>query len=149
MNGTSFGSVSVDNGSLYAVILICGALVVFGYLYNRAVDLANPRGWLEPYTSLWVAAGVFVTLAAMGMIDLFVDWNAFFIGALAFAASGVCMIAGDIRRYLAAQDRLKDDLRRVYDQTDPLADQRRMGAPGCDISFAKDLRTGEPLDPRD
>ena len=118
------------NGNIYGVILVAFGLVVFGYAYNRAVEWARPRGYMEPYTALWVALGVAVTLVGAGVIDLFTGWNAFLAGALAFCCSGLFMIIGDAARYVQSISRIKTDLRRQYDETERLAEQSRLGPDG-------------------
>ncbi len=88
MNGSTFGAVS-------AVVNILLVLFIFGFLYNRWIESLGAHG--EGWSWLQVVGGVFVTLVGTGLLDLFLDWNAFFVGFLAFAASGAPMAYGALK----------------------------------------------------
>jgi len=107
------------NGSPLGVILVAFGLFIFGVLYNMAVEWARPRGWLEPYTSLWVAFGVLVTIAGAGIVDLLVDWNASIITLVCFIASGTPMILGDFARYVR---QVQAERNAIRDETKTLAE---------------------------
>lgn len=105
------------NGTATGVIAVVIGLAMFGYFYNQAVDRYKPHGYLEPYTSLWVAAGVLVTLAGLAILDLLVDWNAGIQAVVCFTASGFPMIVGDGKRYVKSIQRERERMR--HDDHDP------------------------------
>lgn len=85
MNGSTFGQLS-------AVLNILFALLIASYFLNFWID----RAGLDAEGSSWklVVIGVSYTLVGIGLLDKVLDWNAFFIGILAFAVSGFPMIYG-------------------------------------------------------
>ena len=91
MNGQTIGAVSVVFG-----------LVAFGAAYNAAVTWARKAGWMEPYTALWVAVGVAVTIVGIAALDVLLDLNAGLLALICFAASGAPMVLGDGARYVKA-----------------------------------------------
>ena len=96
MNGSTFGTISAT-----ANILI--ALLIFSYFYDRQIGSMGAKA--EGWAWLQVVIGVFVTLIGIGLLDLVLPWNAFFIGLLAFSASGAPMSWGAYQRYLEAKAR--------------------------------------------
>lgn len=106
-------------------------LFLFGILFNFVIGWAKPKGFLEPYMALWVAAGTLVTILGISIIDKLVDWNAGLVALAAFAASGTPMIIGDAVRYVTKMQRELAALRRmelINGQTsETLADQSRVG----------------------
>jgi UDP-N-acetylmuramyl pentapeptide phosphotransferase/UDP-N-acetylglucosamine-1-phosphate transferase len=92
----------MENG-VAAMVLI--GLFLFGILYNQLVVWMERQHRDHGYTSILVVGGVAVTLAGMGIIDLWVDVNAFLLGLAAFAASGCAMVIGSIFRHLEQQGR--------------------------------------------
>jgi len=84
----------------YGAVLVLFGLTVFGYAYDRIVSCAKPKGFLEPYTALWVAAGAGVTIGGIAVLDLFVNANAGLLAAACFFCSGVPMIVGDAVRFI-------------------------------------------------
>jgi hypothetical protein len=72
------------------------SLVLFGFFYNQLVMLASRRGWIQGYTSLFVVAGVLMTLAGVALVD----WEAAVITVGAFTASGTPMILGSVWRHM-------------------------------------------------
>jgi len=121
MNGMSFGGDPVANGLASALVLV--ALALFGVWYNRKIDSWGPDA--EGFTWLQVAIGSLVTIIGAGILNLFLSWNAFFLDLLAFTASGIPMIRGDIQRYLKARKHhvnLQKDL--AHDTTETLAKER-------------------------
>ena len=113
MIGINSGVVSVLN--IMGVLLTLLCLVLFGAWYNRQIDKWGKDA--EGYAWLQVALGVIVTIAGAGILNLFIEWNAFFVDLLAFTASGIPMITGDIRRYLAARRRLNSFQKELRDDT--------------------------------
>ncbi|MBI5933297.1 MAG: hypothetical protein HY867_06280 [Chloroflexi bacterium] len=97
MNGTQSGIYS-------AVILF--ALLAFGWFYNRKVEQAGVDA--DGFTWLLVVIGCAVTIVGIGLLDLFLDWNAGLISLSAFAASGFFMCVGAILRYIRQRRRLRD-----------------------------------------
>lgn len=94
--GSTFGVVSV-------VVNVLLVLSVFSYFYDRKIASLGARG--EGWAWLQVVGGVFVTLIGIGLLDLVLDWNAFFTSLLAFAASGWPMMRGAYLRYREAMER--------------------------------------------
>lgn len=87
-----------------------GALFGFGLWYDRQVYRWDVQGYHDGYLSLIVALGVLVTIIGIALLDLVLPWNAGAIALVAFTASGLPMVAGSIRRHVAAE-------RRVLEQT--------------------------------
>jgi hypothetical protein len=81
--------------------MVCG-LLAFGVGYDALVTHLNrrPEGH-KGYTSYLVVVGVAVTVTATLP---FIGLRNYLILVLAFIASGVPMIFGDIRRYMDARD---------------------------------------------
>ncbi len=98
MNGSTFGAVSV-------VINILLVLFLFAFFYNRKIESLGARG--EGWTWLQVVIGVFVTLIGIGLLDVILEWNAFFISLLAFSASGAPMCYGAYKRHQEADARAR------------------------------------------
>lgn len=94
-----------DFGALSAVLL---SLILFGLAYNAALERAEQNGYLEGFMWLWVAGGVFLTLCAVAVLD----WRAALLTLLCFAASGLFMAVGAIKRYVTRREAAKHALRR-------------------------------------
>ena len=96
--GNVFGEISV-------IINILLFLLIFGYYYNKKVNELGHRAegwvWLED------VIGVIVTQLGIGLLDIILDWNAFFIGMMAYTASGLPMIVGAFARYLEDRERAR------------------------------------------
>lgn len=67
------------------------SLAIFGYFYNRLMDHLKDG---DEHTSLYVAIGVSVTLAAAALFS----WKSGLLNLVFFAASGLPMILGEFRR---------------------------------------------------
>ncbi len=98
MNGSTFGAISV-------VINILLVLFLFAFFYDRTITNLGSRA--EGWAWLQVVIGVFITLIGIGLLDLILSWNAFFMGLLAFVASGAPMCYGAYRRHQEAQARAR------------------------------------------
>lgn len=96
MNGSDFGTVS-------AVMNVLVVLFILSYIYDRIIERMGPRG--EGWAWMQVVIGVFYTLLAIGILDLLLPWNAFFIGFLTFAVSGTPMSYGAYMRHREAHER--------------------------------------------
>lgn len=95
----------MHSGTLAALYL---ALVLFGIGFNALTALAERKGYMHGYTSLFVALGVAVTVGATAVISL-----AFaLVTAVAFIASGTPMIVGSIWRHVQERERMLEQLRR-------------------------------------
>jgi len=92
--------IRLDLGTIWAVLL---ALILFGIGYNSFVTYLERRGYTEGYTSLLVAAGVFVTLCGVAILSI----PAALLTLAAFIASGTPMIVGSIVRYLQKREKMK------------------------------------------
>lgn len=80
-------------------------LLMYGVVYNELVQRLGKRK--EGYTSLLVVAGVLVTLAGVSLIS----WQSALLTLCAFAASGLPMVIGDIRRYVEAREKALETMR--------------------------------------
>lgn len=98
MNGMQSGEVSVVANILFG-------LFFFAYFFNRWIERVGHRA--EGWTWLQVAAGVLVTQAGVGLLDIVLGWNAFFLGLMAYTASGLPMISGAVGRYLDGRERAR------------------------------------------
>jgi heme A synthase len=96
MNGTTFGTIS-------ETINILLVLLVTSYLFDQQITKAGTRA--EGHTWQLVVIGVFYTQCAIGLLDLILNWNAFFIGMLAYSVSGFPMIYGAYARNKEMQKR--------------------------------------------
>jgi len=97
--------IGIDLGKLLDVLIVLWALLTTSYFYNRKItDTGNK---LEGWDWLLVVIGVSYTLIAIGLLDLFLDWNAFFIGLLAFGVSGFPMMDGARRRHSETMSRAR------------------------------------------
>lgn len=104
---------AVIKGALSGVVL--AELALFSWWFNRKIDQMHDR--LDGFTWLTVAIGTAVTLLGIGLLDLLLDWNAGLIGLAAFAASGTCMIAGAVARYMQRRQRLIEQVRNDAQET--------------------------------
>jgi len=101
MNGQSFGRFS-------AVLNILFLLLIISYFFNRWIEKAGHDA--EGQDWLLVVIGVFYTQLAIGLLDQILDWNAFFIGMLAYSVSGFPMIYGAYVRNKEMQGRARKAL---------------------------------------
>jgi len=81
---------------VFEIMLV--ALFLFGLAYNSWIERLGERK--DGYIALFVAAGVFATLAGVAVVDL----RAAALALAAFAASGIPMIIGDISRTIHRRD---------------------------------------------
>ena len=107
MSGECFGNVS---GAQLAAIYAVG--LMFGIGFNAFTGWARKVGMLKGRTSLFVAAGVLVTLALTAIISL--PFTLMVVGA--FVATGTPMIVGDLwrawRDEQAAMALIREDAKR-------------------------------------
>lgn len=93
MTGEQCGQIT--GSALPTLAAIYMTLLLFGIGYNYLTEKAESTGFIRGYTSLFVVAGVAVTVAATAVISL-----AFaLVTAGAFAASGTPMIVGSMVRH--------------------------------------------------
>lgn len=85
INGSTFGTIS-------ACLNILFLLLFASYFLNLWIDKSGN----DAEGSSWklVVIGVSYTLLGIGLLDKVLDWNAFFIGMLAFTVSGFPMSYG-------------------------------------------------------
>jgi len=109
MNGTETGLISDANGNdlstFLSVVFILLILFVFSFFFNRYIQQLGNK--IEGFVWLEVVIGTLVTLGGIGALDEILDWNAFFIGCLAYAASGSPMIWGAVMRFIDEQNRAR------------------------------------------
>ena len=105
MNGCECGTVSVIANILFV-------LLIASYLYNKLVEKIGNKA--EGWVWLEVVIGVLATLAAIGVLDTLLDWNAFFLGLLAFSVSGAPMIVGAAKRFLDANQRAHKAMKEAH-----------------------------------
>lgn len=98
MIGTEFGKVS----EIFNILFL---LFAFSYFFNKKIESLGHRA--EGWTWLQVVIGVFITQVGIGLLDMVLTWNAFFIGMVAYVASGLPMIFGAFARYLEEQERAR------------------------------------------
>lgn len=101
INGSTFGTVS-------AVLNVLFLLLITSYFFNRRIEVAGSGA--EGWSWLLVVIGVSYTQLAIGLLDKILDWNAFFIGMLAYAVSGFPMMYGAYMRYQEMQGRARKAL---------------------------------------
>jgi hypothetical protein len=94
----------LQSGALSVVIFL--ALFAFGWWFNRKVERLGSDA--DGFVWLLVVIGCSVTLIGIGLLDLFLDWNAGLLGLAGFAASGFFMCHGAVMRYIRLRRRLKD-----------------------------------------
>lgn len=100
-----------DLGTVLGTVSILITLFVFGRIYNQWIEKLGNK--IEGFVWLTVVFGVVITQAFVGALDVMLDWNAFFLGMMAYAASGTWMVAGAIIRYLDDRDRARKAARDV------------------------------------
>ena len=93
------------------LVAVVSGLVFFGCTFNTLVSRMANR--LEGYTSLLVVAGALVTLAGVALIDL----KAALLCLIAFAASGLPMVIGDIARAVKARDKSIERIKKEISAT--------------------------------
>jgi hypothetical protein len=98
INGSTFGAIS-------ATLNILFLLLIASYFLNLWIDQAG----IDAEGADWklVVIGVFYTQVGIGMLDKVWDWNAFFIGMLAYFVSGFPMIYGARMRNKEMQNRAR------------------------------------------
>jgi hypothetical protein len=89
-----------QNSEILNILLL---LFIFGYLFDKSITKMGNR--TEGFSWLMVVVGVAVTQIGVGALDMLLDWNALFLGALAYLASGLPMIRGAIKRHAEEQQR--------------------------------------------
>jgi hypothetical protein len=87
----------MDSGTISAVIAILGSLSLLSLFFNSRIERAGNS--IEGMSWLLVVIGVSYTLAGLGLLDVFLNWNAGFEGVLAFSASGWPMVLGAYKRH--------------------------------------------------
>lgn len=98
----------IDLGTISEVLVILSVLFVFSHFYNRKIESAGSQ--LEGWSWLLVVIGVFYTQLAIGLLDLILPWNAFYLGMLAYTVSGFPMIYGAYCRHQETQERARKAL---------------------------------------
>ena len=95
-------------GQLPEIFSILALLLVTSFFFNKYIE----KEGLNAEGKSWqlVVIGVFYTQIAIGCLDIILSWNAFFIGMLAYTASGIPMAYG-------AHMRHKDMQRRAFKAT--------------------------------
>ena len=101
LNGMSFGQLS-------AIVNVLLALLILSWCFNRYIEKAGAS--IEGWDWLLVAIGVTYTQMAVGLLDLLLPWNAFYLGMLAYSVSGFPMIRGAYLRHKETHARAKKAL---------------------------------------
>ena len=96
----------VDIGLISGVLL---GLVLFGLGFNALTSWAEQKGYMDGFTSLFVALGVLMTLAPFALVN-----PIFALLVLAgFFASGLPMIVGSIVRYIKRREQTRKEIARL------------------------------------
>jgi heme A synthase len=82
----------ITSGQLSDVLTILFGLLVASYLFDQSITRAGTRA--EGTTWQLVVIGVLYTQLAIGLLDLILNWNAFYLGLLAYSVSGFPMAYG-------------------------------------------------------
>jgi heme A synthase len=90
LNGITFGKLS-------ATLNILFMLLILSYALNLWIDKTGNRA--EGMDWILVVIGVFYTQLAVGLLDTFLNWNAFWLGMLAYSVSGFPMVWGAHMRH--------------------------------------------------
>lgn len=98
MNGITFGQLS-------DTLTILFLLLVASYLFDQSITRAGTRA--EGTTWQLVVIGVLYTQLAIGLLDVILGWNAFYLGMLAYAVSGFPMAHGAHQRNQELLERAK------------------------------------------
>lgn len=88
--------------------VVGGALILFGWGYNRLVTARRHAGKGEREVAFWVVGGVGVTLVGIGLLC---GWWTFLAALFCFACSGLPMILGTWRDWQARRARGQELLR--------------------------------------
>ena len=95
----------------YAIVFV--ALFGFGIGYNRLVGKLEHQGHDRGYMGFIVALGCTVTLLGAGVI---VGWEPVAWIMMCFAASGIPMIVGSVRRHVRARARARREVLEANDR---------------------------------
>lgn len=87
----------IDSGNVLAVLIVLWALFTTSYFFDCKITALGNK--LEGLDWVLVVIGVSYTLIGIGILDLVLQWNAFFISALAFGVSGFPMMHGAAMRH--------------------------------------------------
>lgn len=99
---------------IVAVVIL---LPMFGYFYNRLMDKLKGK----EHTSMYVAGGVLVTLAAGALIS----WKSALLFLILFGLDGIFMIIGEYRR---TERKARTRVRRLPYKANGLLDEIKMAA---------------------
>jgi hypothetical protein len=102
MNGLAFGTFS----EIFNILVV---LLVTSYLFDQWITRAGIK--VEGKAWVLVVIGVSYTQVAVGLLDLILPWNAFYLGMLAYSVSGFPMIYGALRRHQDMQKRAERALK--------------------------------------
>jgi hypothetical protein len=97
--------------------LILAGLFLFGIAFNAFIGWAEKKKYLEGFVALAVVFGTLITVGAVALVYPL----AALINLLAFAASGLPMLAGSIVRYITARTKEQEYVR----QTEGLAQRSK------------------------
>ena len=95
----------------YVIVLV--TLFGFGIGYNRLVEKLERQGHDRGYMGFIVAFGCTMTLLGAGVI---VGWEPVAWTTMCFAASGIPMIAGSIRRHVRARAKARREILEANDR---------------------------------
>lgn len=98
----------IDLGRLSEVLLILLVMFFISHFYNQKITAAGNR--IEGFDWLLVVIGVFYTQIGIGLLDLILPWNSFFLGLMAYSFSGLPMMCGAYQRHQEAQERARKAL---------------------------------------
>jgi len=82
-------------------VLTLAWLLLFGFLYNRAVAEVEKKGYDRGFTSLMVVGGTLGTVILGGPM---IGWDRVSRVLMAFSASGLSMVLGSWQRHVTARE---------------------------------------------
>ena len=91
-----------NRASIRRVLVIGGALLVFGLIFDQITKFIKRKSWGEDRSAFLVVAGVLVTTEMRAYLPQERFWNYF-----AFACSGMPMIWGQYLRHEASKEKAK------------------------------------------
>lgn len=107
--------------------LVLAVLLLFGVFYDQAVAYMESKFYARGYMAFLVAVGVMATLGGAAVL---IGVQAAVLTLACFAASGLPMVIGSVRRYIIERERERRELLEAL--KDDEAEMRRLYVPPSD-----------------